>query len=81
MQLTDIKNPDERKKLLWAIVLGLVAIVFLSCTGSYAHPARLASAVGRCKRRRASSSCVAIRRPIQRCGALDLACCARAWAD
>ena len=29
MQLTDIKNPDERKKLLWAIVLGLVAIVFL----------------------------------------------------
>lgn len=29
MQLTDIKNPEERKKLIWAIVLGLVAIVFL----------------------------------------------------
>lgn len=29
MQFTDIKNPEERKKLIWAIVLGLVAIVFL----------------------------------------------------
>lgn len=29
MQLADIKNPEERKKLVWAIVLGLVAIVFL----------------------------------------------------
>lgn len=29
MQITDIKNPDERKKLIWAIVLGVVALVFL----------------------------------------------------
>ena len=29
MQITDINNPDERKKLIWAIVLGLVAVVFL----------------------------------------------------
>lgn len=29
MQLTDIKNPEERKKLVWALVLGLVSIVFL----------------------------------------------------
>ena len=29
MQFTDIKNPEERKKLVWAIVLGLVAIIFL----------------------------------------------------
>lgn len=29
MQLTDIRNPEERKKLIWAIALGLIAIVFL----------------------------------------------------
>jgi hypothetical protein len=29
MHITDIKNPDERKKLIWAIGLGLVAVVFL----------------------------------------------------
>ena len=29
MQLSDISNPEERKKLIWAIVLGLIAIVFL----------------------------------------------------
>jgi hypothetical protein len=29
MQVTDINNPGERKKLIWALVLGLVAIVFL----------------------------------------------------
>jgi len=29
MQITDIKNPDERKKLIWAIGLGVVALVFL----------------------------------------------------
>lgn len=29
MQNTDIKNPAERKKLIWALTLGLVAIVFL----------------------------------------------------
>lgn len=29
MQLTDIKNPEERKKLIWAIALGLIAIVVL----------------------------------------------------
>ena len=29
MQNTDIKNPAERKKLIWALALGLVAIVFL----------------------------------------------------
>lgn len=29
MQLTDITNPEERKKLIWAIVLGLAAIVLL----------------------------------------------------
>lgn len=29
MKLTDINNPEERKKLIWAIGLGLVAIVFL----------------------------------------------------
>lgn len=29
MQSTDITNPEERKKLIWAIVLGLVAIVLL----------------------------------------------------
>jgi hypothetical protein len=29
MKLSDISNPEERKKLIWAIVLGLLAIVFL----------------------------------------------------
>lgn len=29
MQISDINNPGERKKLIWALVLGLVAIVFL----------------------------------------------------
>jgi len=29
MKFTDINNPEERKKLIWAIVLGLFAIVFL----------------------------------------------------
>lgn len=29
MKLSDISNPEERKKLIWAIVLGLFAIVFL----------------------------------------------------
>ena len=29
MKLSDINNPEERKKLIWAIVLGLFAIVFL----------------------------------------------------
>ncbi len=29
MQITDIKNPEERKKLIWAIGLFLVAVVFL----------------------------------------------------
>ena len=29
MKLTDINKPEERKKLVWAIVLGLFAIVFL----------------------------------------------------
>lgn len=29
MQVTDINNPGERKKLIWALVLGLVAIIFL----------------------------------------------------
>jgi hypothetical protein len=29
MQLSDISNPEERKKLIWALVLGLIAIVFL----------------------------------------------------
>lgn len=29
MQITDIKNPAERKKLIWALALGLLAIVFL----------------------------------------------------
>jgi len=29
MQIADIKNPDERKKLIWAIGLGVVALVFL----------------------------------------------------
>lgn len=29
MQFSDISNPQERKKLIWALVLGLVAIVFL----------------------------------------------------
>jgi IPT/TIG domain-containing protein len=29
MQITDITNPDERKKLIWAIGLGVVALVFL----------------------------------------------------
>lgn len=29
MKLSDINNPEERKKLIWAIVLGLLAIVFL----------------------------------------------------
>jgi hypothetical protein len=29
MQLTDIRNPDERKKLIWAGVLGVIALVLL----------------------------------------------------
>jgi len=29
MKLADISNPEERRKLIWAIVLGLFAIVFL----------------------------------------------------
>jgi hypothetical protein len=29
MKVSDINNPEERKKLIWAIVLGLFAIVFL----------------------------------------------------
>ncbi len=29
MQISDISNPSERKKLIWAIVLGVVALVFL----------------------------------------------------
>ena len=29
MKMSDINNPGERKKLIWALVLGLVAIVFL----------------------------------------------------
>lgn len=29
MKLSDISNPEERKKLIWAMVLGLFAIVFL----------------------------------------------------
>ena len=29
MKLADISNPEERKKLIWAMVLGLFAIVFL----------------------------------------------------
>src|SRR5687767_12025757 len=29
MHNTDVKNPAERKKLIWALALGLVAIVFL----------------------------------------------------
>lgn len=29
MQITDINNPGERKKLIWALALGLVAILFL----------------------------------------------------
>ncbi len=29
MKFADISNPEERKKLIWAIVLGLFAIVFL----------------------------------------------------
>ena len=29
MKFSDISNPEERKKLIWAIVLGLFAIVFL----------------------------------------------------
>jgi hypothetical protein len=29
MQVTDINNPGERKKLIWALALGLVAILFL----------------------------------------------------
>ncbi len=29
MQMNEIRNSDERKKLIWALVLGLVAIVFL----------------------------------------------------
>ena len=29
MKLSEISNPEERKKLIWAIVLGLFAIVFL----------------------------------------------------
>ncbi|MDQ3668284.1 MAG: hypothetical protein M3410_17265 [Acidobacteriota bacterium] len=29
MQTTDINNPGERKKLIWALALGLVAILFL----------------------------------------------------
>lgn len=29
MQINEIRNSDERKKLIWALVLGLVAIVFL----------------------------------------------------
>jgi hypothetical protein len=29
MEITDIKSPEERRKLIWAIVLGLIALVFL----------------------------------------------------
>jgi hypothetical protein len=29
MQISDISNPGERKKLIWALALGLVAILFL----------------------------------------------------
>lgn len=29
MQITDTKNPGERRKLIWALLLGLIAIVFL----------------------------------------------------
>ena len=29
MQKIDIRNPSEQKKLIWAVVLGVVAIVFL----------------------------------------------------
>ncbi|MGH9969828.1 MAG: hypothetical protein ACREBG_18825 [Pyrinomonadaceae bacterium] len=29
MQITDTKNPSERRKLIWALLLGLIAIVFL----------------------------------------------------
>lgn len=48
MQTTDIKNPDERKKVLLAVALVLVAIVFLWWTffgfgGSSTPPTRTAS--------------------------------------
>ena len=43
MKFADISNPEERKKLIWAIVLGLFAIVFLWWTlfgfGSNPKPA------------------------------------------
>ena len=42
MQIADIKNPDERKKLIWAIGLGVVALIFLWWTffgfGSSSRP-------------------------------------------
>lgn len=42
MQLSDIKNPEERKKLIWAIGLGIVALIFLWWTffgfGSSSRP-------------------------------------------
>src|SRR5882724_7052687 len=43
MQVADLNNPGERKKLIWAGLLGLVAIVFLWWTfigfGSSSKPA------------------------------------------
>ena len=29
MELADFSKPGERKKLIWAAVLGLIAIIFL----------------------------------------------------
>jgi hypothetical protein len=49
MQRVDINNPTERKKLIWAVALGVVAIVFLWWTfigfggGSKTKPARVDS--------------------------------------